>query len=39
MIPVADLAPLATFPTEPVSIAVLIAGIGSVAAWLAYFYR
>lgn len=32
--------PLAeTFPTEAVSIAVLVVGIASVAAWLAYLYR
>ncbi len=39
MIPLADLAPLATFPTNAAGIVVLVAGIASVAAWLAYFYR
>ncbi|SIR07840.1 hypothetical protein SAMN05421858_1340 [Haladaptatus litoreus] len=39
MIPIADLAPLATFPLAEVSIAVLVASIGSVVAWMAYFYR
>ncbi len=35
-----NLVPLAeSFPTEAVSIAVLVIGLVSVAAWLAYFYR
>ena len=40
MIQLANLVPLAeTFPTNIAGIAVLVIGIASVVAWMAYFYR